>query len=347
VIYKIGKDGSLDGHWTHRDLQGKIATEQATGGTPGQLAGTYSVLINTPDERRVFEGSLTIAALGEAYRLTWSGRQLLPVPRDARFSGIGTIEEGDTVVATFQEDEPPDRATLRGVWEKIPGPQGERFAEAFSRGTLRVLLYAPRKTDPQTPHEQDEVYVVMKGSGTFFLDGVSRPFAEGDVLFVPAGVTHRFQEFTDDLTVWAIFYGPHGGAAMWDLRREIEHANAAFSAAFVAGDAAAVAGMYTEAARLLPPNGPIVDGRDAIERFWEGAMASGIKGVDLKTSEVEAFGDTAIESGAATLYAEHGVVADHGKYLVVWKQVEGRWKLHRDCWNSNGHEDGRAGAASS
>jgi uncharacterized protein (TIGR02246 family) len=269
----------------------------------------------------------------------------------ARQAGFVRTEAGSKRVSgvnrpSFQEEGTPDRAALRGVWEKIPGPNGERFAEAFSRGTLRVLLYAPRTTDPQTPHEQDEVYVVMKGSGAFLVDGVSRPFAEGDVLFVPAGATHRFQEFTDDLTVWAIFYGPNGGEAKGDPRREIGRANAAFSAAFAAGDAAAVAGMYTEAARLLPPNAPIVEGRDAIERFWVGVMASGIKAVDLKTSEVEAFGDTAVECGSATLYAPSGAVADRGKYLVVWKYVEGRWRLHRDCWNSNGHEPGQAGAAS-
>lgn len=335
VTYRIGQDGTLQGRWTHRDLQGRMATERAWGGEPGHLAGTYRVEIETPDNRRLFEGSLTIAAVGEAYALTWAGRVLLPMPRDARFSGIGTVERGDTLVATFQEDEPPGRASLREVWDRIPGPKGERFADAFSRGTLRVLLYAPRGTDPQTPHEQDEVYVVMKGSGSFTLQGVRRAFAEGDVLLAPAGAAHRFEDFTDDLAAWVIFYGPPGGESAGDARAEIERANAAFADAYARGDAAAIAGMYTDEARLLPPHGEAVGGRGAIERFWKGAMGSGIEGLDLRTAEVESFGDTVVELGAVSLFGANRQPVDEGKYVVVWKRIGGAWRLHRDCWNSN------------
>jgi mannose-6-phosphate isomerase-like protein (cupin superfamily) len=45
-----------------------------------------------------------------------------------------------------------------------------------------------------------------------FVNGNQRhPFGPGDLLFVPAGVTHRFEDFRDDLVVWVIFYGPAGG----------------------------------------------------------------------------------------------------------------------------------------
>ena len=67
---------------------------------------------------------------------------------------------------------------------------GTPWAELISRGSLRVGLYAPRGTDPQQPHDQDEVYVVMSGRGTFRNGPVSHPFQPGDVLFVPAGVRH-------------------------------------------------------------------------------------------------------------------------------------------------------------
>ncbi|HEX3235469.1 MAG TPA: cupin domain-containing protein [Gemmatimonadales bacterium] len=96
---------------------------------------------------------------------------------------------------------------------RLPGPVGERFVELFRHGTLAVELYAPRGTDPQTPHTRDEVYVVIHGSGQFRNAGEQHPFGPGDVLFVPAGVTHRFEEFTDDLAVWVFFYGPEGGEA--------------------------------------------------------------------------------------------------------------------------------------
>ena len=94
---------------------------------------------------------------------------------------------------------------------KLPGPGGARSALLFEHGTLQAKVYAPRGTDPQNPHTRDEVYVVMQGHGTF-VDGDDRyPFGPGDFLFVAAGVAHRFEDFTDDLAVWVLFYGPEGG----------------------------------------------------------------------------------------------------------------------------------------
>jgi mannose-6-phosphate isomerase-like protein (cupin superfamily) len=93
----------------------------------------------------------------------------------------------------------------------LPKPPAEQYIEPFEHGTLRIGLYAPRGHDPQEPHAQDEVYVVLEGSG-WFVNGPSRHrFAAGDVLFVPAGTLHRFEEFTDDFQTWVIFYGPPGG----------------------------------------------------------------------------------------------------------------------------------------
>jgi mannose-6-phosphate isomerase-like protein (cupin superfamily) len=94
---------------------------------------------------------------------------------------------------------------------RLPGPAGERFVELFRHGTLSVELYAPREHDPQSPHSRDEVYVVAHGSGWFRNGDQRHGFGPGDVLFVPAGVVHRFEEFSPDLAVWVFFYGPEGG----------------------------------------------------------------------------------------------------------------------------------------
>ena len=94
---------------------------------------------------------------------------------------------------------------------RLPGPKGERFVELFQHGTLSAELYAPRGTDPQKPHTRDEVYAVVQGRGQFRNGEARHPFGPGDVLFVPAGVVHRFEDFTDDLVVWVFFYGPEGG----------------------------------------------------------------------------------------------------------------------------------------
>lgn len=89
--------------------------------------------------------------------------------------------------------------------------QGGKFLRLWERGSLSVELFSPRDADPQSPHDQDELYVVVEGSGTFLVDGERTRFGPGDFLFAAAGVEHRFEDFTPDLTVWVVFYGPRGG----------------------------------------------------------------------------------------------------------------------------------------
>jgi mannose-6-phosphate isomerase-like protein (cupin superfamily) len=93
----------------------------------------------------------------------------------------------------------------------LPKAPAEQYTILYRHGTLEAGLYAPRGVDEQTPHTRDEVYVVVKGSGHFICGDARRAFAPGELLFVPAGMTHRFESFTSDLTVWVIFYGPQGG----------------------------------------------------------------------------------------------------------------------------------------
>ena len=105
------------------------------------------------------------------------------------------------------------RLTIDAALARIPGPAGERYVELFRHGTLSVELYAPRGDDSQEPHTRDEVYVVVQGKGHFRNGETRHRFAPGDLLFVRAGVVHRFEDFTDDLAVWVLFYGPEGGEA--------------------------------------------------------------------------------------------------------------------------------------
>ena len=84
-------------------------------------------------------------------------------------------------------------------------------AAVFEHGTLQVKMYRPVGQDAQKPHTRDEIYVVARGSG-WFVNGAERhPFQTGDMLFVPAGIEHRFETFTDDFCTWVMFYGPEGG----------------------------------------------------------------------------------------------------------------------------------------
>ena len=76
---------------------------------------------------------------------------------------------------------------------------------------MTLGLYAPRGPDAQTPHDQDELYIVAAGAGTFIKDGERRGFVAPDAIFVEAGVSHRFEDLSGDFSAWVIFWGPPGG----------------------------------------------------------------------------------------------------------------------------------------
>jgi len=109
------------------------------------------------------------------------------------------------------------KASVASLLQRLPGPRtpnwpdGERFVEAFSRGSIVVELYAPDAGDPQKPHTRDEVYFVVSGSGEFVVAGERSHFSAGDALFVAAGTAHRFENFSTDFVTWVVFYGPEGG----------------------------------------------------------------------------------------------------------------------------------------
>ena len=87
------------------------------------------------------------------------------------------------------------------------------FAEVLTHGTLMAGYYAPRSEDHQQPHTRDEVYIVVTGSGEFVRGDERAAFAPGDLLFVPAHMAHRFENFSDDFGCWVLFWGPEGGEA--------------------------------------------------------------------------------------------------------------------------------------
>lgn len=101
--------------------------------------------------------------------------------------------------------------TIADAVSRVPTADGKRFATIFQHGTLLVEIYAPRGIDPQQPHTRDEIYFVATGSGEYVCGDTSTAFSATDLLFAAAGVEHRFENFTDDLVVWVLFYGPEGG----------------------------------------------------------------------------------------------------------------------------------------
>ena len=102
--------------------------------------------------------------------------------------------------------------TVEEFLEKLPLPANEKwkegvwFTSAFSKGNFELEFYAPKGKDYQTPHEKDEIYVIVRGGGEFVKANERINFAAGDVLFVEAGVEHRFENFSEDFATWVIFF---------------------------------------------------------------------------------------------------------------------------------------------
>lgn len=102
--------------------------------------------------------------------------------------------------------------SLADISAALPNdPEVMRFHYALRHGTMKVGLYAPRGPDIQPAHRQDELYIVAAGKGVFTKAGEKRRFKAGDVIFVEAGVQHRFEDFSDDFAAWVVFWGPEGG----------------------------------------------------------------------------------------------------------------------------------------
>lgn len=101
---------------------------------------------------------------------------------------------------------------------RAAAPEAGRLSALMLRhGSMSLRYYAPpADADPQLPHDQDEIYIVISGSGSM-LSGPGestlerRSFRPGDAILVPAGHVHRFADYTPDLAVWVVFWGPHGG----------------------------------------------------------------------------------------------------------------------------------------
>ena len=119
-----------------------------------------------------------------------------------------------------------------------------------------------------------------------------------------------------------------------EARAGIEAVNATFMKLVQEKNAAGLAALYTDEARILPPNGPAIEGHAAIEQFF-GGIVQGIARVQLDTVEVEGHGDTAHEVEALTFFGANGAKIDEGKAIVIWKKVDDQWKLHRDMFSSN------------
>jgi quercetin dioxygenase-like cupin family protein len=110
-------------------------------------------------------------------------------------------------------DEPPvetfDVPTLEEARAEVQHRTGELYLEFLRRDSMSCGLYVLEAgaEDPQEPHQQDEVYVVLDGQAWLLVAGQDRPVGPGSVVFVARTVPHRFHDVTERLSV-LVFFAP-------------------------------------------------------------------------------------------------------------------------------------------
>ena len=120
---------------------------------------------------------------------------------------------------------------------------------------------------------------------------------------------------------------------------ELGQMNRDFAKALVNKDAAAAAKLYDINASLLPPNEPIVTGRDNIRKYWQGAIDAGIVDASVRTLDAKNDGDLAYEIGTFELkfLSENGdTIVDTGKYTeILERNADGQWISLYGMWSNN------------
>jgi mannose-6-phosphate isomerase-like protein (cupin superfamily) len=102
--------------------------------------------------------------------------------------------------------------TVEEMSAKLPLPASEKWkdgvwdVEPFKKGNVTLIFFAPRGTDYQTFHEEDEFYFIVRGNGELIIEGDRFTCEIGDTFFVAKKVKHHFENFTDDFATWAVFF---------------------------------------------------------------------------------------------------------------------------------------------
>jgi ketosteroid isomerase-like protein len=120
-----------------------------------------------------------------------------------------------------------------------------------------------------------------------------------------------------------------------DAQKEIKAANKDFVELFAKGDSVGVAGYFTADAKSMRPNEPSHVGRSKIQNVYTGLINAGINHLGLTTTGIWSDETMLAEKGLYTFSDKNAKELDRGKYIVLWKKEEGKWKLFRDCYNSD------------
>ncbi|MGB4843210.1 MAG: nuclear transport factor 2 family protein [Ferruginibacter sp.] len=119
------------------------------------------------------------------------------------------------------------------------------------------------------------------------------------------------------------------------VKAAIAVSNKAFGESWATGDSAKFANCYTTDGVMSPPNMPAIAGTAAVTAFFNEGYKWGIRNIALKTNEVFGSKDCVVETGTYELFMENNVSGDKGKFIVMWKEENRKWKMYRDLWNSD------------
>src|SRR5574343_100321 len=119
------------------------------------------------------------------------------------------------------------------------------------------------------------------------------------------------------------------------IKAAIAASNAAFGECFAKNDSVNFVARYTSDACINPTGMPQICGSAGIGAYFRGGYDMGIRNIKLSTKNVMLGDAYAIETGAYELQLEGGKAIESGKFIVIWKQENGAWKMYQDIWNSD------------
>lgn len=119
------------------------------------------------------------------------------------------------------------------------------------------------------------------------------------------------------------------------VKAAIAASNKVFGASFATGDSVAFANCYTSDGCIYNTNMPKICGTAGIQSFLSIGYKSGLRNVVLTTEEVMGGKEAVVETGTYEVFIENNVSVEKGKFVVAWKEENGKWKMYRDIWNSD------------
>ena len=119
------------------------------------------------------------------------------------------------------------------------------------------------------------------------------------------------------------------------MKKVIEEKNTAFAKAFVSGDSAYLVNHYTQDGKLFPPNSEAVVGRAAISVVISEYLKFGIKEFHDETTALYGNEENLIEEGNYFMGDGKGNTIDKGKYMDVWRKIDGEWKVYSNIFNTS------------